>query len=388
MLKNKYKNIRPVIDTGCSKSNYAIYLREKFKDMLIKENEGFKRIKVKSLISIMEDIHLVIEQLNSYMTKDTINKENFENPILLLDVRGYQEYKLCHIKGAINYPHTFLFRGANQYSNEILKYKNKKDRLIIIYDENERLAQKVAQGLLERNIQNCFMLSGGIVAIVRDYPEYIIGEIPKEIKEKITNKLENEKKNIHKITRSFIPMDYEFKSYDINRYNGHSLPIPTKKSINSYDGMNIRHSRSPSQFSSTSTSSSKSSQKNLIHLNTSHLPSPPPSRSPSQLSISSTSSKSSYTQNSEKKFERITYYSDLKKHQPITDPFAISMIKKNIPMTLFKDLDKNQKNTCKSRPPSPPPLVNTNYHALWRIKPKPITEKITAIKMGNINNKR
>ncbi|OUM57917.1 hypothetical protein PIROE2DRAFT_64736, partial [Piromyces sp. E2] len=100
----------------------------------------------------------------------------------------------------INYPHTHLFRGANQYSNEMLKYKNKNDKLIIVYDKNERLAQKVAQGLLERNIQNCFMLSGGIIAMAREYPEYIVGDIPKDIKDKITNRIEDERKKLIKYT--------------------------------------------------------------------------------------------------------------------------------------------------------------------------------------------
>jgi len=61
--------------------------------MLIKEHEGFKRIKVKSLISIIEDINLVMEQLNNIPTDDTLDKVKLENHILLLDVREYQEYK-------------------------------------------------------------------------------------------------------------------------------------------------------------------------------------------------------------------------------------------------------------------------------------------------------
>ena len=65
--------------------------------MLIKENEGFKRIKVSSLLSLIKDIKTIKEQLENK------NKENyqytlhptqkFENPLLLLDVREYEDYR-------------------------------------------------------------------------------------------------------------------------------------------------------------------------------------------------------------------------------------------------------------------------------------------------------
>eukprot|EP00833_Pecoramyces_ruminatium_P005736 jgi/Orpsp1_1/1179768/evm.model.c7180000070689.1 len=60
--------------------------------MLIKEHEGFKRIKVKSLISIINDINSVTEQLYTH-EYDKKKEIKFENPILILDVRTYQEYK-------------------------------------------------------------------------------------------------------------------------------------------------------------------------------------------------------------------------------------------------------------------------------------------------------
>jgi len=212
------------------------------------------------------------------------------------------------------------------------------------------------------------MLSGGIIAMAREYPEYIVGEIPKDIIEKMSNRLEIERKDNNKMHHSLIPMEGELKSLDINMYNGQHLPTTTKKSAHLYE-MNTRHYRSISQLSNTSSTSSSSKSflkkpTNLYEINTSHRRSPSQlsnvssisstsskssslkiptnlyelnaghHRSPSQLSnASTTSSKSTSTQNSDKKFERITYYSDLKKPQPITDPFDILFY-----LTIIKNL--------------------------------------------------
>ncbi|ORX82391.1 hypothetical protein BCR32DRAFT_292705 [Anaeromyces robustus] len=357
--ENKYKNIKPIIDTGCSKTNYNNYLREKFRDMLIKEHEGFKRIKVKSLILIIEDINSMIEQLNNNDEDDITKEINLDNPILLLDVRNSQDYMQYHIKGAINYPHTYLFRGANQYSNEIIKYKNKNDKLIIVYDENERLAQKVAQGLMERNILNCFMFSGGLIAMLREYPEYIVGKIPETIKEIVTVRKNVNVRNVN--------LDKKIE-------NDHKILLQSSSLLEN------NHSNKTSSSINCNNNNSKNNDTNFTTTIIKH------NRSPSQVShTSSISSKSSYTQNSEKRFERITYYHDLKKPQPITDPFDFSVIKKNIPIAIRKNSEENQKKSklLKKMSSSSPPSLNTNYHALWRIKPKPITEKVT-----RMNNKR
>jgi len=68
--------------------------------MLIKENEGFKRIKVTSLLSLMKDIAAFKEQLQNKNNEDgdgedlgTLHPQKFENPLLLLDVREYEDYK-------------------------------------------------------------------------------------------------------------------------------------------------------------------------------------------------------------------------------------------------------------------------------------------------------
>uniref|UniRef100_A0A5F9CX30 Centrosomal protein 41 n=1 Tax=Oryctolagus cuniculus TaxID=9986 RepID=A0A5F9CX30_RABIT len=82
-------------------------------------------------------------------------------PFLLLDVRDRDSYQQCHIIGAYSYPIATLSRTMNPYSNDILEYKNAHGKIIILYDDDERLASQAATTMCERGFENLFMLSGG-----------------------------------------------------------------------------------------------------------------------------------------------------------------------------------------------------------------------------------
>ncbi|KAI2547914.1 centrosomal protein 41, partial [Homo sapiens] len=81
-------------------------------------------------------------------------------PFLLLDVRDRDSYQQCHIVGAYSYPIATLSRTMNPYSNDILEYKNAHGKIIILYDDDERLASQAATTMCERGFENLFMLSG------------------------------------------------------------------------------------------------------------------------------------------------------------------------------------------------------------------------------------
>ncbi|XP_059672990.1 centrosomal protein of 41 kDa isoform X3 [Gavia stellata] len=82
-------------------------------------------------------------------------------PFLLLDVRDRDAYDQCHIVGAYSYPIATLSRTMNPYTNSILEYKNAHGKIIILYDNDERLASQAATTMCERGFENLFMLSGG-----------------------------------------------------------------------------------------------------------------------------------------------------------------------------------------------------------------------------------
>ncbi|XP_062490625.1 centrosomal protein of 41 kDa [Pezoporus occidentalis] len=119
--------------------------------------------------------------------EDTPKKEETEAkdtpypdcPFLLLDVRDRDAYNQCHIIGAYSYPIAMLSRAMNPYSNSILEYKNAHGKMIILYDNDERLASQAATSMCERGFENVFMLSGGLKVLAQKIPEGLItGSLP------------------------------------------------------------------------------------------------------------------------------------------------------------------------------------------------------------------
>ncbi|KAM7397180.1 hypothetical protein PAMP_020173 [Pampus punctatissimus] len=100
-------------------------------------------------------------------------------PYLLLDVRDREQYDRCHIISAHSFPIATLSRTMNPYTKEVLEYKNAAGKIIIVYDEDERIASQAATTMCERGFENLFMLSGGLKVIAQKFPEGITtGSIP------------------------------------------------------------------------------------------------------------------------------------------------------------------------------------------------------------------
>ncbi|XP_050792920.1 centrosomal protein of 41 kDa isoform X1 [Gopherus flavomarginatus] len=100
-------------------------------------------------------------------------------PFLLLDVRDRDAYDQCHIVGAHSYPIATLSRTMNPYTNSILEYKNAHGKIIILYDDDERLASQAATTMCERGFENLFMLSGGLKVVAQKVPEGLVtGSFP------------------------------------------------------------------------------------------------------------------------------------------------------------------------------------------------------------------
>lgn len=106
--------------------------------------------------------------------------EQPDKPYLLLDVRDKDAYDECHITGAVNFPSAMLSRAQNYFTKEVLNYINKDGKIIIIYDEDERLAHMCSTTMIERGVDNLFMLSGGLKVLNMKFPKGIIrGPLPK-----------------------------------------------------------------------------------------------------------------------------------------------------------------------------------------------------------------
>ncbi|XP_044534236.1 centrosomal protein of 41 kDa isoform X3 [Gracilinanus agilis] len=118
------------------------------------------RSTLQSVISGVGELDLDKESLKK-TEPNTKDKPYPDCPFLLLDVRDKDSYNQCHIVGAYSYPIATLSRTMNPYSNDILEYKNAHGKIIILYDDDERLASQAATTMCERGFENLFMLSGG-----------------------------------------------------------------------------------------------------------------------------------------------------------------------------------------------------------------------------------
>ncbi len=100
--------------------------------------------------------------LNTVQTnKSQPNDKTDNTPYLLLDIRDKDEFSQCHIISALNYPAAMLSRSVNNETKELLLFKNQPGKIILIYDDDERIAPKAATTFVERGYDNLFMLSGG-----------------------------------------------------------------------------------------------------------------------------------------------------------------------------------------------------------------------------------
>ena len=79
---------------------------------------------------------------------------------MLLDLRDPDEYDLWRIKESINYPAPNI--GRDKIIPELYRFKNKADKLIVIYMQDERKGCAAANLLYEKGYENTFLLSGGI----------------------------------------------------------------------------------------------------------------------------------------------------------------------------------------------------------------------------------
>ncbi|XP_070557898.1 centrosomal protein of 41 kDa-like isoform X2 [Ptychodera flava] len=102
-------------------------------------------------------------------------------PYLLLDIREKEAFDECHIITAIHYPAAMLSRSYNNFSStpQIITYRNKPGKIILIYDEDERAGTAAATTFAERGFDNLFLLSGGLKVAYQKFPEGLItGTLP------------------------------------------------------------------------------------------------------------------------------------------------------------------------------------------------------------------
>ena len=97
-----------------------------------------------------------------------------QTTFLLLDLREPEEYGLWRIKESVNYPAPNI--GRDKMIPEIFHFKNKPEKLIILYMNDERAGSKIAQLFAEKGFDNTFLLSGGIEKFLDDHYDLCEGK--------------------------------------------------------------------------------------------------------------------------------------------------------------------------------------------------------------------
>ncbi|GBM13778.1 Centrosomal protein B, partial [Araneus ventricosus] len=98
-------------------------------------------------------------------------------PYLLLDVRDRDEFLKCHIKTAKHYPAAMLSRSIGYETEEMKLYKNNRPELIILYDDDESTASRVATTLVQRGYENIYLLSGGLKVGNEIFPRALMSSV-------------------------------------------------------------------------------------------------------------------------------------------------------------------------------------------------------------------
>lgn len=88
-------------------------------------------------------------------------QQDLDLPYLLLDLRERDDYDKCHMITALSYPMAMLSRSINNETPDMLAYKNQPGKIIVVYDDDEKIGPKGATTLVQRGYDNLFLLSGG-----------------------------------------------------------------------------------------------------------------------------------------------------------------------------------------------------------------------------------
>jgi centrosomal protein CEP41 len=178
----KYAHVRSVLNTGLTVDKIRSVTAREFAK---RRGEIFFRLTRNQLVElyreyeqdeqecIAESVHGSGGRIVTYGEND---EPTYSKPYLILDMRETDLFNQSHLLQARSFPHAILRR--DQYHPEIYKFRNKAESLIILYCDDERISMAAAKDLVDRGIDNVYLLTGGINEFAVDFPSYIEGEIP------------------------------------------------------------------------------------------------------------------------------------------------------------------------------------------------------------------
>lgn len=180
---NKYAHVSGVLNTGLTINKVkAVTSREYAK----RRDEIFFRITRQQLYELYaeyeaDEYETIAEtgrgaHETHIVTYSEDAKPTYEKPYLLLDVREADEFQTCHLLQARSFPYAMLRR--DNFHPDIYRFRNVPERLIIVYCQDERISRMAAKDLVDRGIDNVFLLTGGMNEFAYEFPSYCEGVAP------------------------------------------------------------------------------------------------------------------------------------------------------------------------------------------------------------------
>lgn len=100
----------------------------------------------------------------------------YNKPYLILDVREAELYNECHIVHGRSFPFALLRR--DQLHPDVYRFRNKPETLIILYCNDEKTSCEAAKIMVDRGIDNIYVLNGGLYEFAEEFASYIEGAPP------------------------------------------------------------------------------------------------------------------------------------------------------------------------------------------------------------------
>ena len=198
----RYDGVQPTVECGIT-ATLAKLIREAEPSVKQQQGELFRRIRATTLGNYLDEKQYeererefreqyahtpeYARQAQSIAPVPLPSQlDEFKLPVgqkrdyLVLDVRDREDFDKCHIIGAMHYNPIKLAHATNPYTPEILQFKNKDNRVIVLYDLDEEIvvARKVANIFFEKGADNIVIISGGLKEFVQTYSHLIVGESP------------------------------------------------------------------------------------------------------------------------------------------------------------------------------------------------------------------
>ncbi|KAK9829840.1 hypothetical protein WJX72_008187 [[Myrmecia] bisecta] len=150
----RYKDVKPQVDSGFNELKAKDLCADRQVNARFQRGENFRRIKASRL-------------------QELLSEQGVE--VLLLDLRDEDAFEAFHLTGAVSYPARMLSRAMNPFTPEILAFRNHPKNIIIVHDLDERIAAPAANLMFEKGVDNVYLLTGGLHAVVARCPELLEG---------------------------------------------------------------------------------------------------------------------------------------------------------------------------------------------------------------------